>query len=163
MHLNAASPKTWEPTSDPVLTHVDDICVEFDTELPPLVPAGNYVVAFVRAERKWLWGKRLKVFMHFNIVRPAPHAGLRLFMAANVPRKHRWTVGFKFFRAWALAAGRRPARRDRLSTSVFRDKFFVARVKVVEKTSKDTVRPAGARYSIIDELLEIEAGAPCSL
>lgn len=136
----------------------DDIALEFDSELPPLVPAGNYVVSFIRAEKKWLWGKRLKIFLHFEIVSPEEFSGLRLFMAANVPQKNKWTVGCKFFRAWTLASGRRPRRRDRLSTEVFRNKYFVARVKVVNKTSKDTTRPTAAQYSLIDELLAVEAG-----
>lgn len=135
-----------------------DLSLEFDSELPPLVPAGNYVVSFLRAEQKLLWGKRLKIFLHFEIISPVEFSGLRLFMAANVPQKNKWTVGFKFFRAWALASGRRPQRRDRLSTEVFRKKYFVARVTVVTKSAKDTTRPIGAQYSLIDELLAIEAG-----
>ena len=139
-----------------------DITLDFDTALPPLIPAGDYTVAFKGAEQKWLYGKRLKVFLHFQIVTPAQYAGVRLFMACNVPRSNRWTVGFKFFQAWTLAAGRRPERRDRVSTAVFRNKYFVARVKVVTKTAKNTVRAAAAQYSLIDEILSVEAGGTCA-
>jgi hypothetical protein len=140
----------------------DDISLEFDSELPPLVPSGNYIVSFLHAEKKWLWGKRLKVFLHFEIISPEAFAGVRLFMAANVPQKNNWRVGYKFFRAWTMASGRRPKRRDRLSTKVFRNKYFIARVKVVEKTAKGTMRSEAAKYSLIDELLEVEAGGTCS-
>ena len=135
----------------------DDFSLEFDSELPPLLPSGNYTVAFLRAEKKWLWGKRLKIFMHFEIVGPT-HGGVRLFMGCNVPIKTKWSVGFKYFQAWTLAAGHRPKRKDRLSTCVFRNKYFLAQVKVVTKTAKGTVRSNGAQYSVIDELLSIEAG-----
>src|SRR5262245_35461224 len=124
----------------------DEICVEFDLEFNPLVPKGDhYIVAFTRAEQKWLWGKRLKMFLHFKIVSPTEYLGVHLFMAANVPQKNRWTVGYKFFRAWTLASGRRPFRRDRLSTAVFRGKYFRARVKIVETSAKDTQRSEGAK------------------
>ncbi len=140
----------------------DEIALEFDSELPPLLPPGNYTVSFLRAEKKWLWGSRLKVFLHFEIVHPAEAAGNRLFMAANAPPMNRWTIGYKFYRVWVLAAGHRPQRRTRLSTQVFRNKYFLARVKTVEKTAKDTKRPMAAQYSIIDELLDVVAGRPCS-
>ncbi len=137
----------------------EDIEFEFDTELPPLVPPGDhYVVAFVRAEQKWLWAKRLKLFMHFKIVSPAEYAGLSLFLGANVAPNGKWGIGFKFYRLWALAAGCRPKRKDRLSTSIFRGKYFRARVKTIEVSSKNTKRALGAKYSIVDELLAIEAG-----
>ena len=136
----------------------DDVSLEFDSELPPLLPPGNYTVAFIQAQKRWLWGKRLKLFMTFEIVYPLEHAGIRLFMCCNVPEKKKWTIGFKFFRCWTLAAGHRPARRDRLSTSVFRGKYFLGRVRTVERSAKDTERPEAARYSILDELLLIEAG-----
>jgi hypothetical protein len=104
---------------------LEDIEFEFDAELPPLVPPGdNYTVAFRRAERRWLWGKRVKLFMRFQIVAPAQFAGLPLLMFCNVPPGGKWGVGFKFFRAWCLASGYRPQRKDRLSTSVFRGKYF---------------------------------------
>lgn len=138
----------------------DDIEFKFDALLPPLLPPGDhYVVAFNRAEQKRLWGKRLKLFMHFEIVSPAEHTGTSLFLAANVAHDGKWGIGFKFYRLWALAAGYRPKRRDRLSTSVFRGKYFRARVKTIEVSSKNTKRALGAQYSIVDELLAIEAGA----
>lgn len=138
----------------------EDIEFEFDADLPPLLPPGdNYVVAFVRAEQKWLWKKRLKLFMHFKVISPEAHAGVSLFLGANVAPNGKWGVGYKFYRLWALAAGRRPKRKDRLSTSVFRKKYFRARVRTIEVSAKNTKRALGARYSIIDELLAIEAGA----
>lgn len=140
--------------------NTDDLEFKFDALLPPLLPPGDhYVVSFVRAEQKWLWGKRLKLFMHFKIVSPTDHAGTALFLAANVAHDGKWGIGFKFYRLWALAAGYRPKRKDRLSTSVFRGKYFRARVKTIEVSSKNTKRPSGAQYSIIDELLAIDAGA----
>ncbi|UVT18577.1 MAG: hypothetical protein H8K03_12150 [Nitrospira sp.] len=136
----------------------DDITLDFDSVLPPLIPSGGYTVSFIRAEKKWLWGKRLKIFLHFEIVHPTEYAGLRLYMAANVPPKNQWTIGCKYYRTWAMASGHRPRRRDRLSTQVFRDKYFIARIKTVDTTANGTARAEAAQYSIIDELLEIAAG-----
>ncbi|MDH4079610.1 MAG: hypothetical protein OEU68_07325 [Nitrospira sp.] len=141
-------------------SHTKDIEFKFDASLPPLLPPGDhYVVAFVRAEQQLLWGKRRKLFMHFKVVSPAEHAGAALFLAANVAHDGKWGIGFKFYRLWALAAGYRPKRKDRLSTTVFRGKYFKARVKTVEVSSKNTKRALAAQYSIVDELLTIEAGA----
>ncbi|MEO7862622.1 MAG: hypothetical protein ABIU05_19745 [Nitrospirales bacterium] len=136
----------------------DDVSIDFDSDLPPRIPPGNYTLAFIHAHKRWLWGRRLKLFMTFEIVYPIEYAGVRLFMCCNVPEKKKWTVGFKFFRCWTLATGKRPDRRDRLSTSVFRGKYFLGRVRTVERSAKDTKRAAAAQYSIVDELLSIEAG-----
>ena len=138
-----------------------DVSLEFDSELAPLLPSGEeYVVAFLRADKRWMFGKVLKIVMQFEIVMPVQYLGTRLFMAANVPERNRWTMGYKFLQAWMLATGRRPNRRDRLSTKVFRGKYFRARVTVVGKTAKNASRATPTHYSIVEELIEVYAGGP---
>ncbi len=141
----------------PIHDVADDLSFECHTDLPAAIPEGNYSVSFIRAERKFLWSRQ-KVFLHFLVQELGAFNGTRLFMACNVPTKGRLALSSKYWRMWCLAAGRRPTRADRLSTSVFRNKIFRARVRTVITTYKQSDRPAEARYSIVDELLEKETG-----
>ena len=141
-----------------------NIDLEFacNADIPSLVPQGNYDVFFVKAAKHVMWSKE-KLFLWFQIATAGEWHGHDLYMACNVARGGRWTPSCKFYMAWVLAAGRRPNRRDRLSTNVFRNKIFRARVKAVTTTAKRDRRTPEQQYSVIDELLEVYAGSelPC--
>lgn len=125
-----------------------------DAEIPPLIPDGKYEVIFLRAEKKErLWGGT-KVFLHFQIVDSGEYQGKELYMACNVKREGKWGVSSKYFQAWVLAAGRKPKRFDRMGTSVFRGKVFLAQVRTVTKNSKNLPRPLLLQYSIIENLVQ---------
>ena len=138
-----------------------DLTLAVSVGLPPLLPDGMIVqVAFIRADQKVLW-KTLKMFLHFKVVEPGEWFGESLWMACNVPKRP--GPGSKFVQAWMLATGGRPPRREKPSTTVFRGKIFFARTRVVRQASDGKrVRPRlpQQQYSVIDELIEIAAGAP---
>jgi hypothetical protein len=131
-----------------------------NADIPPLVPNGEYEVFFLRAIKRDMW-KRDKLFLWFRIVTAGEWNGQDIYMVCNVAHDGRWTPSCKFYLAWVLAAGRRPNRRDRLSTNVFRNKIFRARVKVVTTTAKRVNRTPEQQYSVIDDLLEVCAGSDC--
>ena len=143
---------TWQGATD-----VELLC---NSDIPPSVQEGDYEVFFLRAEKRDMW-KREKLFLWFQIATAGQWNGQDLYMACNVARGGRWTPSCKFYLAWVLAAGRRPNRRDRMSTQVFRNKIFRARVKVVTTTAKRDRRTPEQQYSVIDELLELCAGSDC--
>lgn len=126
-------------------------------DVPPLIPAGEYEVVFYRAEEKRLWGKN-RLFLHFRVAQQGEHLRLALFMAVTLPANGSFSLSSKYLMQWSLAAGSRPTRRDRLSTKVFRDKLFLARVRTVKCGHDGKERAASWHYSVIDSLLEVRAG-----
>lgn len=136
----------------------DDLSFGFDAPLEPLVPPGSYIVAFVKADQRSMFRTK-KLFLHWRIVEPFKFDGVTLFQSFNMPTDGtKWGLGHKFLATWILANGIRPVRRDRLSTAVFRKKYFQARVVTVKKTGKGLDRPEAAQYSVVDELVAVVAG-----
>jgi len=129
-----------------------------NSDIPPAIPDGDqYEVGFLKAELKHQWG-RGKLFLWFQLLTASDWHGEKFFMACNVVEKGRWTASCKFWQAWVLAAGKRPARADRMSTAVFKDKIFRVRMRKVLRTSRQTNRTPAQQYSVIDELLEVFVG-----
>ncbi|MDA2909798.1 hypothetical protein MYX04_02570 [Nitrospiraceae bacterium AH_259_D15_M11_P09] len=110
-----------------------------------------------RAEKTRQWGQH-KVFLWFKLITPGDWYGQEFYMACTMPRNGRWTASCKFWLAWTLATGERPARPNRMSTSVFRNKVFRVRLRKVLKTAKQIARTPAQQYSVIDELLEAQTG-----
>jgi hypothetical protein len=126
-------------------------------DIPPKLPEGLYEVVFVRAEEKVLWGRK-KAFLQFRIIQAGDFLGQMLFMAVTFPSNGRFSVSSKYLQQWSLATGKRPARRDRLSTKVFRNKSFLALVRTVKKDSGGKERCETAQYSVIDKLIKVQTG-----
>ncbi len=136
----------------------DDLSFPVNDSIPPAVPNGEgYEAMFLRAEQKPQYG-RPKVYLWFRLITPGDWHGQEFYMPCNVVLNGRWTASCKFWQAWVLAAGRRPTRADRMSTSVFRNKVFRVRMRKVLKTAKQTDRTPAQQYSVIDELLEARTG-----
>jgi hypothetical protein len=128
-----------------------------------LVPEGETLEAgFVRAERGTVAGNP-KVFLIFYITTPGPSHGMELFLSCSVAPGGRWARSSKFYMSWMLAAGNPPARRDRLSTAIFRGKMFRIRTKTVRRTWLHVALPTRLQYSVIDALLEVTAGGAPAL
>ncbi|CAI4032134.1 hypothetical protein DNFV4_02561 [Nitrospira tepida] len=137
---------------------LEDLTFDSSTEVPPLVPSGEYEVSFVRASRKDMW-RQTKLFLWFVTVTPGAFYGTHLYMVCDVTKgKHPWGPGHKFLRHWILAAGRKPERQGRMTTKVFRNKIFLAAVRVVEKDANGGTRTLAQQYSVIDHLVELVAG-----
>ena len=137
---------------------MDDLIFPCCGTIPAAIPDGDsYEVAYIRAEQTRQWG-RAKVFLWFKMLTPGEWHGQEFYMACNLAQKGRWTASSKFWMAWVLAAGRRPTRGDRMSTSIFKNKIFRVRVRRVIKTAKQLDRTPAQQYSVVDELLEVMVG-----
>ena len=130
----------------------------FNGDIPPAIPDGqHYQLMFIRAVSSSYRGRQ-KVYLWFRSVLPGNSFGQEFYMACNVAPKGKWTASYKFWQAWVLAAGKRPTRGDRMSTAVFKNKVFRARMRTVRKTANQTDRTQAQQYSIVDELLEVLVG-----
>lgn len=138
----------------------DDVDIDVGTAIgpPPRLPNGDtYVVGFVRASEGVFCGKA-RLFLWFQIVEPTEYAGQQIYLCCPKPEKGRFGIGSKFVEAWRVAAGQWPARRDRLSTKVFRGSYFRAAVRTVTRNQHGDERPENDHYSKIDRLIERVAG-----
>lgn len=143
------------PPSDYTGNDVEFPC---NGDIPPAVPDGDhYQLVFIRAEPSSYRGRQ-KVYLWFELITAGEHSGQLFYMACNVASKGRWTASYKFWQTWVFAAGRRPTRMNRMSTAIFRNKVFRARMRTVLKTANQTGRTAAQQYSVVDELLEILVG-----
>lgn len=129
-------------------------------EVPELVPDGDYQVGFVRAARG-RFRARERIFIWFRIITPGAQHGVELYLVCPCPAngEKKFGVGSKLFAAAAVAMGRFPRRRDRLSTRLFAGKVFLARTRTVTSDSDQQLRQPRDHYSVIDKLIRLEAGA----
>lgn len=135
----------------------DDLSLPCTGYIPPAIPNGDqYELVFLRAEQSKQYGGR--IYLWFQMVTPGEWDGLQFWMCCKVVQKGKWTASCKYWLVWVLAAGRRPTRTDRMSTAVFRNKVFRARMRIVLKDSKQIVRTPAQQYSVVDSLLEVMVG-----
>jgi hypothetical protein len=136
----------------------DDLSFPFNGYIPPAIPEGDhYEVVGVRAEQAPFRG-RLKCYLWFKLMTPGEWVGKEFCMNCTVKRNGKWAVSSKYWKAWVLAAGRRPNRADRMSTNVFKGKVFRARFHTVVETADQDPRTPEQQYSVIAELLEVMTG-----
>jgi len=150
---------TYALSLNPMLKHklnhreenrTDDIELPCNATIPPAIPDGeHYEVAFVHAERAYIF-KSEKIYLWFKIITPGDWIGQELYMACSVARLGKWGPSHKFYLAWVFAADRKPNRVDRMSTKVFRNKVFRARIRTVGKTASQKTRTIAQRYSVRD-------------
>ena len=127
--------------------------------VPPLVPVGEYSVVFSRAS-VGVFQKVGRTFLWFKIFTPGDHVGAELYLSCRHPadgRRH-FGLGSKMVAAATIALGHLPKRRNRITTRIFREKVFRARVRTVVKDATGRARPRESQYSVIDSLLSLEAG-----
>ena len=127
------------------------------SEIPPAIPDGEYQAAFIKAEKKILWGGQ-KAFLWFRIITAGEYFDVKLFLACNVPKK--LSISSKYFRAWVVATGRRPDRFEsrQMSPKVFRGKAFRVQVRTVKKDAEQRPLPPALQYSVIQQLIEKVVG-----
>ena len=137
---------------------MDDIELPFNNDIPPAIPdRDDYTVMFDRAEQA-NYRRRLKLYLWFQMITEGEWYGEKFCMCCNVAPKGKWTASYKYWMAWVLANGSRPKRTDRMSSVVFKNKVFRARMRTVRKTANQTDRTPAQQYSVVDELLEVMAG-----
>ena len=137
--------------------------VQFDDQggVPPLLPEGDqYHVYFVRAERASFGKNQQKLYLHFKVYEPSEYRDTVLWLPCNVPSQNRFGSSSKYWLLWTKIANRRPRKNDKLTTRVFKNQIFRARVRTVRHTSRQEIRTPAQQYSVIDDLLEIIAGSP---
>lgn len=136
---------------------VEDLDIGLSEEATPLLPPGEYEVGFLRASGKFKGFQRDNIYLSFQVITPGAHAGKTLYLAARISSP--LAASSKYVRAWSIAAGYVPARRDRLSTKTFKGKAFRVLVETVKKDEHRRKLPALLQYSTIGMLLEKTAGA----
>lgn len=135
-----------------------DIEFPCNANIPPAIPNGDqYELVYLRAEIVHQFGAG-KLFLRFKMLTPGYWVGQDFFMACTVAKSGKWGPSSKYWLAWVLAAGKRPNRGDRMSTAIFKNRVFRARMRIVLKTSKQIDRTPQQQYSVVDELLEVRVG-----
>jgi len=136
----------------------EDLSFPCNGDIPPAIPDGDqYQLSYLRVEQSRQWG-RPKVFLWFQMLTAGEWHGKEFYMACNVAQDGKWGTSSKFWLTWVLAAGRQPKRADRMSTAVFKNKVFRAKMRTVLKTAKQIRRTPEQQYSVVDELLEVLVG-----
>ncbi len=147
----------------------DDVDLDFGelAQPYPLILPGEYVVAFVKAHEMNIFrGKRLITYWKIQDMSSEYH-GVVLILGFQFPKKRgkKWSPLSKMAQCYRIAVGRDPDRFDvgRLSTRVFKNKLFCARVVTVTKGNdskgrKQVERSQENHYSVIDILLAINVG-----
>ncbi|MCA9468998.1 MAG: hypothetical protein KC643_26640 [Nitrospira sp.] len=146
-----ASPSPSSPVS-PTYPPLEFSCEGNDY---PLIPPGDYEVAFVRAVKKQQWGGH-KAFLWFQIITAGEWHGTQLFLPFNLKGEGKISTRSKYHQNWVVAAGKKPDRQEkkRMSTRVFEGKVFLARVATVTKDQKNIPLHPESRYSKIEGLLK---------
>lgn len=136
-----------------------DLDIRLGYDAPPLVPVGNYDAKAARAKIRASYGGGPRLHIDFEI-RGGPFDGKTLPFICTLPNRAqgRWVTGVapssRFFRAWCVAAGGPPRRRDRMGIEVFKHRLFRIRVRDVDLDRARRPLPAATRYSVVDMLLE---------
>ncbi len=148
----------------PLPARDDDI--ELDGEIPPLIPEGEYVVRYMKYDTHYMFGG-LKLFVHFEIVDSGPHCGTKLYRPYRVVdaggKKGKGRRRFKVRPRSQLFLDLvrlfdRKLRPDRISLACLTPVLLRVRVRTVSRDYKQRPLPESIRYSVISDLIAIEAG-----
>lgn len=135
----------------------EDETLGYTQPIPPLVPECEYVGVFRRVERG-RFERRERLFLWFQISTPGPYLKMELYLVCPCPEENKaFGLGSKLMAAYYVAVGHLPRRRDRISTSVFKSKMFRFSTRTVSKNKDGKPRPPQDHYSVIRELISVEA------
>ena len=141
---------------------VDDVDLDLGemASAYPLIPPGEYDVIFLHQKRphKIEIGKDQRLITYWRIAEfPCEYRGLTLIMGFPCPKKggKKWGALSKMAECYRIASGRDPDRYDtgKLSTRVFKNKVFLAKVVTVTRSLTQNQRSEGSHYSVIERLL----------
>lgn len=125
-------------------------------ELPPLIPAGEYLAQCVGVDKAFCFGKVEKYFLWFRIIE-GEYEGTELFGARYY--YDRPGPSSKQYQEWVITAGRRPTRVDRMSLNIFKGKIFKVRVgTTVKKDEEGKPLPSVLHYSSVTRILDCHTG-----
>ena len=143
---------------------LDDVLV--DGKAWPRIPDGSYLARYTHHDTAEVFGTA-KVFAHFMIVEPGPYFDVRLmraYRASGLIGKPGRNGRFRLKRRSELYLDlcrldeRRKRRPDRVSLRDFKDVVLWVTTRTVVRDYKQRPLPEALRYSVIDELKEIEVG-----
>jgi hypothetical protein len=125
-----------------------NVTVELAGDPAPRIEPGEYQARVVDRNIRTLFKTRRLVLV-LEIVQ-SKAAGTRLEFIAQMPANA--GAKSKFTRAWEVANGAPPKRRERMSLVVFRHRLFLVAVRDVQhdRMQRKLARP----YSIVDSILE---------
>ena len=141
----------------------DDVIVEGNVW--PLLPDGEYVMQLLHHETVMAF-RTPKVVLHMKIVEPGEHNGKRLIRAYRVKeligRPRKWgrfklTRHQDLFITLAHLYGKR-LRHDRISLRALGRVLLRGTTRTVTTDYRQRLSPEALHYSVIDELVSIEAG-----
>lgn len=134
-------------------------------DAPPQIPSGRYQAQYVSHETA-LFSKSPRVYVHLQIF-GGEHHGSILYRAFRVerlngrPRKNgtfRLRHSSELFRQFVRITEQRE-RPDRVALSRLRNCLLNVSVRTVTHDYRQRPLPPSLQYSVIDELLSIEAGS----
>ena len=146
-----------------VIQLVPDHDCPLDEERPVLIKPGGYEVALVRYWKGFLYGRSSKLILVFRIVTEGFYYGQHIYRCYNIKgltkRKEIIPKGWHsdFVREYSRLFGMPRKLRD-IGIRQFKHKVFKCRVRTVKKDFKQRPLPDDMQYSVIDELLEVQAG-----
>lgn len=132
----------------------------------PLLTAGEYQVQMLHHETSVIF-QTPKVYIHFKILDPGEHHGARVFRAFRVRsligRPGKWgrfrlSRGSDLFRTLCRLYPNDP-RPDRVSLRALKNTVLRVNVRTVNTDRRQRELPPVCRYSVIDEILSVEAGS----
>jgi hypothetical protein len=135
-------------------------------DAPPLMPPGKYQAAYTHHETA-LFSKSPRVYVHFRIV-GGEHDGARLYRAYRVERLNgrarkngtfRVRHSSELFRQFVRVTGERE-RPDRVALSRLKSCVLLVSVRTVTTDYRQRELPEALRYSVVDEIIAVEAGKP---
>jgi len=144
-----------------VLLHDADVIGDYW----PLLPAGRYLVNFQHHETSLIFNSA-KVFVHFKISE-GEYAGARLFRAYRAHRligrpgkngRFQLKPGSELYRTVCRLSPSQK-RPDRISLRPWRHVIFSVSVRTVNQDARQRQLPESLRYSVVDDILSIEAGS----
>jgi hypothetical protein len=128
----------------------------FATEDTALIPDGEYLAQCVdyKVVKLKVW-KRAGLRLEFRLLIGQEPSGVTLNCYVNYPEK----IGraSRYFLFWCIANGGAPSRKAKMSPCVFKNHIFKVRTRTVTKNNMQQVLPACALYSVVHEILELQA------
>lgn len=148
----------------PKLELVSDTPIKVVGEKPPLIEAGKYDFIYDKRWLGYLYGKKPKLMMVFRVVSIGPAFGKKLYRCYNLKSLNKkrgdFSVGRRtdFYYEYVSLFGHKPDDIGRISMTPFKDKIIKASVRTVETDYRKRVLPDAMKYSVIKELISVEAG-----
>lgn len=136
-----------------------------DGGLPALIPPGEYQLALQHWQTYKFFGKAPKLALWFKVVTPGEHFGIELArhynvkaLVGNAGRNGRFKAapGSDLVRDYARLLAL-PTRFDRFDLQSLTRRIVAGRVDTVTTTARQQTLAPAVRYSVIRELLRVEA------